>query len=79
RGLALPGPRQLPRRSPSDREKKDGGEFLTCDQNEWKNPGSCKVSLSLLKASKDHPHLCTLCLQDVGGKPSLGTSTGKTD
>ncbi|CAM9416069.1 unnamed protein product, partial [Pylaiella littoralis] len=28
------------------------------------------VTLSMLLASKDHPHACQLCLCDVGGYPS---------
>lgn len=38
-----------------------------------------KVTLSILLASKDHPHRCQLCLSDVGGYPSIGIPTGEKD
>ena len=48
-------------------QKKDGNQFVVCDHNEFNNPSTCKVTLSLLKANRDFPHNCQLCLQDVGG------------
>ena len=39
----------------------------------------CKVTLSLLKANRDFPHNCQLCLQDVGGSPSVGKATDEKD
>ncbi|CAN0443469.1 unnamed protein product, partial [Pylaiella littoralis] len=38
-----------------------------------------KVTLSMLLASKDHPHGCQLCLCDVGGYPSIGIPTDEKD
>ena len=63
-------------------QEKKGGEFVefvTCDHNVWQDPSTCKGTLSMLKPSKDHLHHCSLCLQDVGGKPSLGCQTGEMD
>ncbi|CAN0097199.1 unnamed protein product, partial [Pylaiella littoralis] len=36
--------------------KKDKKEYVTCDQNVWSDKDTCKVTLSMLLASKDHPH-----------------------
>ncbi|CAM9888249.1 unnamed protein product, partial [Hapterophycus canaliculatus] len=52
--------------------KSDDKEYVTCDHNVLKDNSICKVTLSMLKPSKDHPHYCQLCLQDVGGSPSIG-------
>lgn len=52
---------------------------MTCDHNEWKDSSTCKVTLSMLNPSKDHPHACQLCLQDVGGTPSIGNHTEEKD
>lgn len=38
-----------------------------------------KVTLSMLLASKNHPHRCQLCLSDVGGYPSIATPTEEKD
>ena len=37
------------------------------------------LTLSLLKANRDFPHNCQLCLQDVGGSPSVGKATDEKD
>ena len=34
---------------------------------------------ALLKANRDFPHNCQLCLQDVGGSPSVGKATDEKD
>ena len=60
-------------------QKKDGNQFVVCDHNEFNNPSTCKVTLSLLKANRDFPHNCQLCLQDVGGSPSVGKATDEKD
>ncbi|CAN0236810.1 unnamed protein product, partial [Pylaiella littoralis] len=59
--------------------KKDQKEYVTCDQNVWSDKDTCKVTLSMLLASKDHPHGCQLCLCDVGGYPSIGIPTDEKD
>ncbi|CAN0324626.1 unnamed protein product [Pylaiella littoralis] len=59
--------------------KKDNKEYATCDQNIWNDKNTCKVTLSMLLASKDHPHACQLCLCDVGGYPSIGIPTEEKD
>ncbi|CAM9690920.1 unnamed protein product, partial [Pylaiella littoralis] len=46
--------------------KKDKKEYVTCDQNVWSDKDMCKVTLSMLLASKDHPHGYQLCLCDIG-------------
>ncbi|CAN0398343.1 unnamed protein product, partial [Pylaiella littoralis] len=38
-----------------------------------------KFTLSMLLASKDHPHGCQLCVCDVGGYPSIGIPTDEKD
>ena len=60
-------------------QKKDGNQFVVCDHNQFNNPSTCKVTLSLLKANRDYPHNCQLCLQDVGGSPSVGKATDEKD
>ncbi|CAM9987162.1 unnamed protein product, partial [Pylaiella littoralis] len=50
-------------------------EYVTCDRNVWSDKDTCKVTLSMLLASKDKPHGCQLCLCDVGGYPSIGIPT----
>ncbi|CAM9654451.1 unnamed protein product [Pylaiella littoralis] len=59
--------------------KKDQKEYVTCDRNVWSDKDTCKVTLSMLLASKDHPHGCQLCLCDVGGYPSIGIPTDEKD
>ena len=44
-------------------QKKDGNQFVVCDHNEFNNPSTCNV----------------LCLQDVGGSPSVGKATDEKD
>eukprot|EP00904_Undaria_pinnatifida_P008879 jgi/Undpi1/5120/HiC_scaffold_19.g08472.m1 len=61
------------------RTKKDGKHYTTCDKNDWRDPETCKVTCSFLAPSKDHPHNCHICLQDVGGKPSIGIPTDEVD
>ena len=77
--LAVSGHGTLPRREAQNCQKEDGNQFVVCDHNEFNNPSTCKVTLSLLKANRDFPHNCQLCLQDVGGSPSVGKATDEKD
>ena len=77
--LAVSGHGTLPRREAQNCSKEDGNQFVVCDHNEFNNPSTCKVTLSLLKANRDFPHNCQLCLQDVGGSPSVGKATDEKD
>lgn len=61
------------------RTRRDGKQYASCDQNDWHDPGTCKVTCSLLSRSKDHPHKCEICLHDVGGRPSIGFPTDEVD
>ena len=88
RGLASPPLPETPTgrvwtRCPDGRlkivQKKNGNQFVVCDHNEFNNPSTCKLTLSLLKANRDFPHNCQLCLQDVGGSPSVGKATDEKD
>ena len=86
RGLASPPLPETPTgrvwtryTAPTGGSKLFGNQFVVCDHNEFNNPSTCKVTLSLLKANRDFPHNCQLCLQDVGGSPSVGKATDEKD
>ena len=55
------------------RKAKD--KFVVCTKQVYQDPTTCQFTCSFFRQSKDNPHICLPCTEDVGGTPSLGEST----